>query len=305
MEFYQIVILICIGALVGISISFIGQTGLGIVLPIVLLFTDDVFLAIAVNLLNDLITSAAVSIEYVKKKQIKVRSDIFLIIVIGITISCFGVFLLMTTPLGVIYGWFIPIFIMCLGIVFLKRGFPTYESVKKMAQNIARKTVKNVKNEQEVADIHNSIDKQIDSELNKIQGFILPGTRLYYILAIVFGLFIGFNSGLFGASSGLVLVLALVIIYAYPLKKGVGTALILSMIISFFTFVFYQLFGLTINGHIYFSLEFSFYLALGSIPTGIITSRYIQKISAKTMGRAIGLVIVVLGGLSLMFYFIT
>ena len=305
LEFYQIVILICIGALVGISISFIGQTGLGIVLPIVLLFTDDVFLAIAVNLLNDLITSAAVSIEYVKKKQIKVRSDIFLIIVIGITISCFGVFLLMTTPLGVIYGWFIPIFIMCLGIVFLKRGFPTYESVKKMAQNIARKTVKNVKNEQEVADIHNSIDKQIDSELNKIQGFILPGTRLYYILAIVFGLFIGFNSGLFGASSGLVLVLALVIIYAYPLKKGVGTALILSMIISFFTFVFYQLFGLTINGHIYFSLEFSFYLALGSIPTGIITSRYIQKISAKTMGRAIGLVIVVLGGLSLMFYFIT
>ena len=305
LEFYQIVILICIGALVGISISFIGQTGLGIVLPIVLLFTGDVFLAIAVNLLNDLITSAAVSIEYVKKKQIKVRSDIFLIIVIGITISCFGVFLLMTTPLGVIYGWFIPIFIMCLGIVFLKRGFPTYESVKKMAQNIARKTVKNVKNEQEVADIHNSIDKQIDSELNKIQGFISPGTRLYYILAIVFGLFIGFNSGLFGASSGLVLVLALVIIYAYPLKKGVGTALILSMIISFFTFVFYQIFGLTINGHIYFSLELSFYLALGSIPTGIITSRYIQKISAKTMGRAIGLVIFVLGGLSLMFYFIT
>jgi uncharacterized membrane protein YfcA len=305
LEFYQVFILICIGALVGISISFIGQTGLGIVLPIVLLFTGDVFLAIAVNLLNDLITSAAVSVEYVKKKQIKLRSDIFLIIIIGIIISCFGVFILMTTPLGAIYGWFIPIFIMCLGIVFLKRGFPTYESVKKMAQNIARKTVKSIKNEQELKDNHSSIEKQIDSGLNKIQGFISPGTRLYYILAIVFGLFIGFNSGLFGASSGLVLVLALVIIYGYPLKKGVGTALVLSMIISFFTFVFYQLFGLTINGHVYFSLELSFYLALGSIPTGIITSRYIQKISAKTMGRAIGLVIVVLGGLSLMFYFIT
>ncbi|NHJ22108.1 MAG: sulfite exporter TauE/SafE family protein [Candidatus Lokiarchaeota archaeon] len=305
LEFFQIVILICIGALVGISISFIGQTGLGIVLPIVLLFTGDVFLAIAVNLLNDLITSAAVSVEYIKKKEIKLRSDIFLIIVIGIIISCFGVFILMTTPLGAIYGWFIPIFIMCLGIVFLKRGFPTYESVKKMAQNITRKTVKSIKNEQELADNHSSIDKQIDSELDKIQGFISPGTRLYYILAIAFGLFIGFNSGLFGASSGLVLVLALVIIYGYPLKKGVGTALVLSMIISFFTFVFYQLFGLTINGHVYFSLELSFYLALGSIPTGIITSRYIQKISAKTMGRAIGLVIVVLGGLSLMFYFIT
>ena len=56
LEIYQILILLSIGALVGISISFIGQTGLGIVLPIILLFTGDVFLAIAINLLNDLIT---------------------------------------------------------------------------------------------------------------------------------------------------------------------------------------------------------------------------------------------------------
>jgi uncharacterized membrane protein YfcA len=84
LEFYQIVILISIGALVGISISFIGQTGLGIVLPIILLFTGDVFLAIAINLLNDLITSATVSIGYLRKKQFKIRLDIFIIIIIGI-----------------------------------------------------------------------------------------------------------------------------------------------------------------------------------------------------------------------------
>ncbi len=75
LQIYQIVILISIGALVGISISFIGQTGLGIVLPIILLFTGDVFLAIAINLLNDLITSATVSIGYLRKKQFKIRSD--------------------------------------------------------------------------------------------------------------------------------------------------------------------------------------------------------------------------------------
>jgi uncharacterized membrane protein YfcA len=84
LELYQIVILILIGALVGISISFIGQTGLGIVLPIVLLFTGDVFLAIAVNLLNDLITSATVSMGYLRKNQFKIRIDIFIIIIIGI-----------------------------------------------------------------------------------------------------------------------------------------------------------------------------------------------------------------------------
>ncbi|MBY9008978.1 MAG: sulfite exporter TauE/SafE family protein [Candidatus Lokiarchaeota archaeon] len=305
LQIYQIVILISIGALVGISISFIGQTGLGIVLPIILLFTGDVFLAIAINLLNDLITSATVSMGYLRKKQFKIRLDIFMIIVIGIVTTFFGVFILMTTPLVSIYGWFIPMFIMVLGFLFLKRGFPTSESVKRMAQSIARKAMKKTKNEEELAEIDKKIDEQLGSEEDSIQGFISRGSNMYYILAIGFGLFVGVNSGLFGASSGLVFVLALVIIYGYPLKKGVGTALILSMIISFSTFTFYQIFGLTIKGELFFSFELSLYLAIGSIITGIIASTYIQKLSAKTMGRAVGLVIFVLGSLALTFYFIT
>ena len=302
MQLYQIIILISIGALVGISISFIGQTGLGIVLPVILLFTGDVFLAIAINLLNDLLTSATVSIGYLRKKQFKIKLDIFIIIIIGIVTTFFGVFILMTTPLGSIYGWFIPIFIMFLGFLFLKRGFPTSESVKKTAQNIARKILKKAKNEEELAEINKKIDEQIVSEADSIKGFISRGSRMYYILAIVFGLFVGVNSGLFGASSGLVFVLALVIIYGYPLKKGVGTALILSIIISFCTFIFYLIFGLTIKGELFLNFEFSLYLAIGSIITGIVTSTYIQKLSAKTMGRVVGLVIFVLGSLSLTFY---
>jgi uncharacterized membrane protein YfcA len=304
LEIYQIVILISIGALVGISISFIGQTGLGIVLPVVLLITGDVFLAIAVNLLNDLITSTTVSINYLRKKQFKIRLDIFIIIIIGIVSTFFGVYILMTTPLGSIYGWFIPVFIMCLGLAFLKRGFPTYESVKKMSQNLVRKTLKKTTSEEDIKALEKKFEEQLVSEADSIQGFISKGSRFYYILAFGFGLFIGVNSGLFGASSGLVFVLALVIIYGYPLKKGVGTALILSIIISFCTFIFYQIFGLLIKGEFYFNFEISIYIAIGSIITGIITSTTIQKLSAKTMGRAVGLVIFVLGSLSLTFYFI-
>ena len=305
LQIYQIIILISIGALVGISISFIGQTGLGIVLPIVLLFTGDVFLAIAINLLNDLITSATVSIGYLKKKQFKLRLDIFIIIIIGIVTTFFGVFILMTTPLGSIYGWFIPIFIIFLGFLFLKRGFPTSESVKKTVQNLSRKIMKRTKNEGDLVELEKKIDVQLDSEADSIQGFISKGSRIYYILALGFGLFVGVNSGLFGASSGLVFVLALVIIYGYPLKKGVGTALILSMIIGLCTFSFYQIFGITIKGRFFFNFELSFYLAIGSITSGIIASTYIQKLSAKTMGRTVGLVIFVLGALALVFYFIT
>ena len=304
LELYQIVILISIGALVGISISFIGQTGLGIVLPIILLITGDVFLAIAINLLNDLITSTTVSIGYLKKKEFKLRADIIVIIIIGIITTFFGVYLLMITPLGSIYGWFIPVFIMCLGLVFLKRGFPTYESVKKMITNLATKTIKKDKDGENQADIDKKIEEQLLSESNSVEGFISRGSRMYYILAIGFGFFIGVNSGLFGASSGLVFVLALVIIYGYSLKKGVGTALILSIIISFCTFVFYQLFGFKIKGEFYYNIEITLFLAIGSIISGLIASNYVQKLPAKTMGRVVGLVIFVLGSLSLSFYFI-
>ncbi len=305
LELYQIVILISIGALVGISISFIGQTGLGIVLPIVLLFTGDVFLAIAINLLNDLITSTTVSIGYLRKRQFKIRVDIFMMMIIAVFISFFGVFILMITPLGRIFGWFVPIFVMILGIIFLKRGFPTYESVKKMVQNMARKTVKKAKSEEELAELNKKIAEQLASETDTIQGFISRDSRLFFILAIIFGIIIGLNSGLFGASSGLFFVLALVILYGYPLKKGVGTALILSIIIGLCTFSFYQIFGITIKGRFFFNFELSFYLAIGSIISGIIASTYIQKLSAKTMGRVVGVVIFVLGALALVFYFIT
>ena len=305
LEIYQIAILISIGALVGISISFIGQTGMGIVFPIILLFTGDVFLAIAINLLNDLITAAAVSIGYLKEKQFKIRVDIFMIMIIAVFISFFGVLTLMTTPLGSIFGWFVPIFTMILGLTFLKRGFPTYESVKKMAQNMAHKTVKRGKSEEELAELNKKIDEQLTSETDIIQGLISRGSRLFLLLAIVFGIIIGLNSGLFGGSSGLFFVLALVILYGYPLKKGVGTALILSIIIGLCTFSFYQIIGITIKGRFFFNFELSFYLAIGSIISGIIASTYIQKLSAKTMGRTVGLVIFVLGSLALTFYFIT
>ncbi len=57
---FVIVILIIAGSSVGLSMSFIGQTGSGIVIPIVFILTGDIFLAIVINLLNDLIAASAV-----------------------------------------------------------------------------------------------------------------------------------------------------------------------------------------------------------------------------------------------------
>ena len=305
LEIYQIFGLLLIGALVGISLSFAGQTGQGVVLPIILLLTGDAFLAIAINLLNDLITSIFVSIGYIRKVQFKIRKDTFIIIIVALLISLLGVLILLITPIGNIYGWFIPLFITILGFIFLYRGFPTTETLQKTAHKLSQKFLK----KSSKSEIFNRIDTKSDEEFivrdENFQGIIPIGSQLFYILALIFGIFIGINSGLFGANSGFIIVLALVIIYGYPIKKGVGTALVLSIVICLGTFIIYQVLGIIIKGQFFFNLEISVYLAIGSIITGIIASLYVQRLSAKTMGRGIGIVISILGIFSLIFYFIS
>jgi uncharacterized membrane protein YfcA len=237
---------------------------------------------------------------YIKKKQFKIRKDIFLLISIAIAVCILGVFILMTTPLGSIYGWVIPLFICVIGILFIIRGFPTAESLKKTVKNLSTKVTK-----KETMEIDKLVEKQFESDDEEIIGLISSKSRLYYLLSLGFGAFMGFNSGLFGGSSGLIIVLALIVIYGYPLKKGVGTALILCIIVSGFTFATYQIFGFTIKGRFFYNLEISLYLAIGSIIVGIFSSIYIQKLSAKIMGRSIGGIIASLGLISFIIYVFT
>lgn len=300
LELYQIFILITIGALVGIGMTFIGQTGQGLVMPIVLILTGNVFLTIAVNILNDLIAAAAVSIGYLRKKEFKLQMNTFILIIVALLFSLIGIYILMVTPLGNIYGWFIPAFIICLGIFFIKSGYTSTERLKILVRNIYKRFLKN---NQQDASLNVTHNETVDNE--NIREVIPVGSKLFYIIAVIFGLFMGFNSGMFGANSGLIIVLALVILYGYPIKKGIGTALILSIIVSSITLILYQVFGILIKDSFYFNLEISIFLAIGSIITGILTSTYIQHLSAKTMGRAMGIVMTCLGALALTFYLIT
>ena len=85
-----IVLLILIGALVGISMSFVGQTGQGVVVPLILLITGDVILAITVNLLNDFIAAISVAINYVRKKEFYFSRNIVILLVVSLISSFLG-----------------------------------------------------------------------------------------------------------------------------------------------------------------------------------------------------------------------
>jgi uncharacterized membrane protein YfcA len=176
--------------------------------------------------------------------------------------------------------------------------------VNKISQKILKKgkkktQLKKIENDFKVIEVKNLLADE------KIESIIKPYSKLFFILALVLGIIIGFNSGMFGANSGLIITLVLIILYGYPLKKSVGTALILSMVMCLFTFASYQILGYTINRTLYFNGEYILYLGIGTFFTGLIISNYIQKLSAKAMGRGMGITMVLLGTISLIIYFIS
>jgi len=308
LEIYHIIILIFVGALVGISMSFVGQTGQGVVVPLILLMTGDVLLAISVNVLNDFIAATSVAINYVRKKQYYLNKNIIILIVISLISSFFGVLILMTTRLSTIFGWFLPAFIILLGGTILSKGFPTSETLKEMVHKISQRFLKYKKIDVESKESDRATEKFEDSlitEDQQIESVIKPYSRLFFLLALVLGIIVGLNSGMFGANSGFIITLVLIILYGYPLKKSVGTALILSIIMCIFTFSIYQILGYMVKDQLYFNWEFVLYLGIGSFIMGLITSNFVQKISAKAMGRGMGATMILLGLISLVFYFIS
>ncbi len=305
LEIYHIIFLIFIGALVGISMSFVGQTGQGVVVPLILLITGDVLLAIAVNVINDFIAATSVAINYVRKKQYYLNKNIVILIVVSLVASFFGVLLLMSTPLSIIFGWFLPVFIILLGSTVLSKGFPTSETLKEMVHKISRRFLNNKKENVNLKNFEKTPDNRLNTEEEQLESVIRPYSKLFFLLTLVLGIIIGLNSGMFGANSGFIITLVLIILYGYPLKKSVGTALILSIIMCIFTFSTYQILGYVVKGQFFFNWEFVFYLGIGSFFTGIITSNFVQKLSAKAMGRGMGATMIFLGLFSLIFYFIS
>ncbi|MHA1272945.1 MAG: sulfite exporter TauE/SafE family protein [Promethearchaeota archaeon] len=304
LELYQIVILIIAGGIVGISMSFIGQTGSGIVIPIVFILTGDILLAIAINILNDLIAASVCSIYYLIKKNYIFTKDNFILIAVSALTSLLCVYILITTNLSSSFSILLPLVFIIGGLYVFKNGFPTAASIKETVHKITEKFLKNKKSEDEIKEIEKKMDQQLLEGENITEGLIKRYSKPFYIATIIVGIILGGNSGLFGASGGLIIVLALIIISGYPLKKSVGTGLVVSAVICLCTFTIYQIFGTIIKGRTYFDLTISFYLAIGAISVGIISSIYVQKLSAKAMGMGMGTIMVILGIATLIIHFV-
>lgn len=128
-------------------------------------------------------------------------------------------------------------------------------------------------------------------------GAVSPRKRL--IQSILCGIFIGFICGFVGAGGGMMMLLILTSVLGYELKTAVGT----SVFIMTFTAFTGALSHFMIGGRPDFSV-----LALCVLFTLIwarVAARFANKAAPKTLNRATGVVLVVLGIVIFLFTFLT
>jgi uncharacterized membrane protein YfcA len=238
---------------------------------------------------------------YIRHKQYAYHKKLPLFLVIALTASLCGVLVVTSTAIGSNLGWFLPIVFLVIGLFVLRRGFPTSDSLRAMILNMAKKIAMRNGDETRLRELEEEANQGTPIE-SEIKGIIPESSKVFYIILSCFAVVIGLNSGLTGANSGIWISLLMILVMGYPLKKGVGTALLLSIAMCIFTFTAYQVAGITIDGHAFFNLEITILLALGSMPSGFITAHYIQRLSAKKMGRGMAIVMILLSTITLIIY---
>lgn len=105
--------------------------------------------------------------------------------------------------------------------------------------------------------------------------------------SILFGIIIGITSGIFGVGGGITILLILLYIFDYPLKKAIGTAI--------FIMAFIALAGGA--GHFIgntFPLKELIFASIGGIAGAIVSSRYSNKLKEKILFKIVGVILILL-----------
>jgi uncharacterized membrane protein YfcA len=221
-----------------------------------------------------------------------------LFLIIALSLSFFGSFILIYTDIRNSFNWLVPSVTLVIGIFIAVRGFPTSDSLKKMLHKLTEKRLKDDKSKEEIKDLEEEMDEQLESG-NEINPLFDPSSKIFYILTIVTGVIIGLLCGLFGISGGANLVFVLVLLFGYPIKKAVGSAIISSISLIIITFSSLQILSFMALGHLFFDLSISFYLGITTVITGLIASKYVQKIPGKILGQAVGIMMIVVSTVTL------
>lgn len=244
---------IVIGVITGGITSLIGASGVMIIVPILtMLFKASVHTAIGTSLFVDVIASLTVSYSYYKNGNIELKS---------------GIWIALTSIIGAQLG---ASFASKMGEGNLSSSFGVVLVIAGLS--MVRRSYKEKKDSSDT--------------LSKVINFKKEWQKI--LAALVIGLGIGILSGIFGAGGGVMILLALIVLMAFPLHKAIGTSTLIMAITALSSTV-----GYGVRGNIDFVL--GSLLSVGAVFGGIIGSRYANKVNEKTLQKVVGICFMAMG----------
>ena len=241
---------ILIGILTGGITSLIGASGVMVIVPVLTMFFHiSAHVAIGTSLFVDVIASIVVSYNYFKNGNVDIKSGIW-IAVSSIAGAQLGAFWASYMKEGTLSGLF--------GIVLIVSGMHLF--IKSNAEK-AEKSGRPVR---------------------------FPQKWQRITLSVLIGIGIGILSGLFGAGGGVMILLALVIIMAYPMHKAIGTSTLIMAMTALSSMS-----GYVARGNIDYPL--GCLLAAGAVIGGIIGARFANKICENILQKFVSIFFAGLG----------
>lgn len=246
-------IAVAIGIVTGVVTSLIGASGVMVIVPILTMFFHvSTHSAIGTSLFVDVIASITVSYTYFKNGNIEIKSGIWIAVssIAGAQLGALFASQIKEGPLSALFG----IVLVISGIALLIKSYKKQSE----PQEPQEKKVRFAKGWQQI------------------------------VSSIIIGIGIGIISGLFGAGGGVMILLALIVILSYPLRKAVGTSTLIMAMTALSSTI-----GYASRGNI--DLVLGCFLSVGAVIGGILGSRYANKVNEKTLQKVVSICFICLG----------
>jgi hypothetical protein len=250
-------IYLMIGIAAGVCTGLIGASGVAVTVP-------ALTTAIGTSLAVDVVASIIVSSTFNKYGNLNLRQGMYMAVaaVTGAQIASRLAALVPEIGLGRAFG----VLLIINGVMFWRRGI------------------------QKSTAVACEISPAANNETGEVSERTKPSPPVLrdHILAVILGLGIGTISGFLGAGGGIMILMVLVFVLHYPVHVAIGT----STLIMAFTAASAAL-GYAWNGYI--SLPVLIFAGIGTIIGGRSTSAFANKLSEEMLGKAAGILFVVIG----------
>ncbi len=241
-----------LGLASGLVMSLIGASAVMVIVPgLNIVLNYRMHAAIGISLLVDVLASLAVGYAYWRHGNVDLRQGLWIALgsVVGAQLGAGTTVVLPSWFLAVSYG----IWMIVAGATIWKKGLDRASVADRFYKYI-----------------------QFESIVKRT------------VVALLLGVLIGFNCGVFGAGGGILIMLVLMFVLDYPIHKAIGTSTVIMAVTAASATA-----GYLVRGNV--DIMVGLVVSVGTIFGGLYGARFANIASEKTLSKVVGGIFMALG----------